>query len=243
MGFRTEIQRSWNNLPKSARGFLKEWVLPLGLAVVVAFLFRTTIASPRHIPTGSMVPTIKIGEFIFVKMYSYDLHIPFTRHKWIHRNDPQRGDIVVFEYPNDRSKDFIKRVIGIPGDIVEVRNKRVWLNGTALRLDPIEDTDTLLDAGKEYHPDHMSLFREHLGDRSYIVAHSHLRAPRNAGPIEVPEGSFFVIGDNRDDSSDSREWGVVPRDYLLGQGSFIWFSFDRRNFPFLRWNRFFTTLR
>jgi signal peptidase I len=237
------LKAIWGKLPSSVRKFTKEWILPVGLAIIVAGLFRTTIASPRHIPTGSMVPTIKIGEFIFVKMFTYDIHIPFTRSKWIHRNNPQPGDVVVFEYPVDPDKDYIKRVIGVPGDVVEVRNKRIILNGEPLPLERVEDKSTLADAGKNYQPETMSLFREELNGKSYYVAHMNSRSGVDMEAFRVPPDSFFVMGDNRDDSSDSRSWGVVPREMLLGQGSFIWFSFNIKDFPFVRWNRLFSALR
>lgn len=224
------------------RYFFKEWVLTLGIAFIVAFFFRTTIASPRHIPTGSMIPTIKIGEFIFVNMFKYDWHIPFTRKSWVARNEPQRGDIVVFEYPLDPSVDYIKRVIGVPGDIVEVRNKRVILNGQPLPLEPVEDTKILEDLAPKYNPNRLSLFKETNNSKSYYVLHMHERRTADMPPIEVPPGSYFVMGDNRDDSLDSRAWGMVPREKILGTGTFIWFSFDRHHFPFIRFERFFTSL-
>ncbi|MBN8555762.1 MAG: signal peptidase I [Deltaproteobacteria bacterium] len=225
------------------RKFFDEWVVTLGLAFAVAFFFRTTIASPRHIPTGSMIPTIKIGEFIFVGMFTYDWHIPFTRKSLVERGQPQHGDIVVFEYPLDPDKDYIKRVIAIPGDTVEVRDKRVILNGKPLELEPVKDQQILRDLEPKYNPELMSLFREKIADSSHYVVHMNDRISRDLEPTTVPPNSFFVMGDNRDDSQDSRYWGMVPREKLLGKAGFIWFSFDINHFPFLRFNRFFTMLR
>lgn len=223
--------------------FFKEWVLTLGIAFAVAFLFRTTIASPRHIPTGSMIPTIKIGEFIFVSMFAYDWHIPFTRKSFKERHDPQRGDIVVFEYPLDPSKDYIKRVIGVPGDTIEIRNKRVILNGKPLPTEVVNDPDLLADLAPKYDPSNLTLLKETIGDVSHYIMHMNDRNSGDMEPTIVPEDSFFVMGDNRDDSLDSRYWGFVPRRKILGEGSFIWFSFDKDHFPWLRGSRFFTWLR
>jgi len=221
---------------------LKEWVLTIAVAFAVAFLFRTTIASPRHIPTGSMIPTIKIGEFIFVGMFSYDWHIPFTRKTFSKRADPQRGDIVVFEYPLDPDKDYIKRVIGIPGDIIEVRDKRIILNGVPLKLEVTENRTVLDDLEPKYDLSRISIFNETIGDVTHHIIWLNDRSAYDMDPVQVPRDSFFVMGDNRDDSQDSRAWGFVPREKLLGKAGFIWFSFDKSHVPFLRFERFFTGL-
>lgn len=231
--------RSWNEF---ARYVFKEWVLTLGLAVVIAFLFRTTVASPRHIPTGSMIPTIKIGEFIFVNMMYYNWHIPFTRDIWKERREPQRGEIVVFEYPKDPDKDYIKRIVAVPGDVVEIRDKRVFINGEALPLVTETDRSLLEDLAPHYDPSRLSLYRETNGEHTYHVVHINTQRGRDLGPVAVPADSYFVMGDNRDDSEDSRYWGFVPRDKILGTSSFIWLSFDRHHPPFLRFDRFFTLL-
>lgn len=221
----------------------KEWVLTLGLALVIALAFRSTIAAPRHIPTGSMIPTIKVGEFIFVNMMYYNWHIPFTGRIWSERRQPGRGDILVFEYPFDKDKDYIKRVIAIPGDVVEIRNKRVILNGEPLPLEEETDRSLLNDLAPNYNPENITLFRETNGESTYHVMHIHTRRASNMEARVVPADSYFVMGDNRDDSEDSRFWGFVPRDKVLGTGSFIWLSVNTQQFPFLRFSRFFTGLR
>jgi len=243
----TELDKDKAKLPQKQdlRHIIKDWVFTLAVAFVVAFFFRTTIASPRHIPTGSMIPTIKIGEFIFVDMFAYDIHIPFTRKSWMERGNPKRGDIIVFEYPVDPSKDYIKRVIGVPGDTVEVRNKRVILNGTPLPLVPVENKAILADLTPKYNPDDMSLYRETIDGVKHYVVHINDRPARDFGPVTVPADSFFVMGDNRNDSADSRYWGYVPRKNLLGKGSFTWFSidYDPGHFPpHIRLSRLFRFL-
>lgn len=230
-------------LKKKLEYIWREWILTLGVAFAVAFFFRTTIASPRHIPTGSMIPTIKIGEFIFVNMFKYDWHIPFTRKSAVKRADPARGDIVVFEYPLDPDKDYIKRVIAIPGDTVEVRENRVILNGVPLPTELTEERKILEDLGPEYPPESLKLYYETIGEVKHHILMLNTRSHMDFESQTVPEGTFFVMGDNRDNSQDSRYWGYVPREKLLGKAGFIWFSFNKEAFPFMRFSRFFTMLR
>lgn len=249
---KTKINKypSFNENPKEwMKIFFKEWVLTLGIALLVAVFFRTTIASPRHIPTGSMIPTIKIGDFIFVDMFAYDWHVPFTKKQWIHRDDPKRGDVVVFEFTQDGNKDYIKRIVGIPGDTIEVIDKKVYLNGRPLKLEPLDDPQLLKDLRFKYSLDSLHLYKETNPDGvSYTVMHidDYNHPSRDVGPFTVPADSYFVMGDNRDDSFDSRFWReghYVPRDKFLGKGAFIWFSFKEDEFPFVRFNRMFSMLK
>ena len=233
---------SGNSSKDKFNRFLKEWVLTLGVAFAVAFFFRTTVASPRHIPTGSMIPTIRIGEFIFVNMFAYDWHIPYTRKSFVARKDPEHGEIVVFEYPMDPDKDYIKRVIGVPGDVVEVKDKRVIVNGTPLKLEPVTDKSIIDDLRPKYEPDRVNLYKETQNKKTYYVMHMNDRPGFDMPPTTVPADSFFVMGDNRDDSQDSRYWGFVTREKFLGKAGFIWLSFDQNHFPFLRFWRFFNFL-
>lgn len=229
--------------PKGPKQWLKvlwrEWIFPLGVAFLIAYAFRSTIASPRHIPTGSMIPTIKIGEFIFVKMYQYDWHLPMTRVSLARRNEPQRGEVVVFEFPQDPSKDYIKRVIGVPGDIVEVKDDRVIVNGEPFPVRKAEDTSVLNDLFPKYDPKEQSLFLETINGHEHYVMYSQLKTVRDFPPYRVPDDCIFVMGDNRDDSYDSRFWGCVPREKVLGRASFRWFSFNASQFPYVRFNRLF----
>lgn len=234
---------SWNlKDPDFWTWFFKEWVLTVGLAFAVALLFRSTIASPRHIPTGSMIPTIKVGEFIFVNMMKYNWHLPFTKTILSERAQPERGDIVVFEFPNDPDKDYIKRVVGLPGDIIEIRQKKVIVNGTPLELVPVEDRQILDDLTPKYDPAKLTLYTEKNGKHEYLVIHSSKEVAQNFGPVTVPPNEYFVMGDNRDDSYDSRFWGSLPREKIFGTGSFIWLSINFDHPPWIRFSRLFTTL-
>lgn len=234
-------KKTQKRVKKTPKETIKEWVITIVVALVVAFFFRTVFFEPRQIPTGSMIPSIKIHEFIFVKMFEYDWHIPYTTSSLVHRRDPEPGDIIVFPYPVDPSKDYIKRVIAGPGDVVEVRNKRVYINGEALKLKPIEASQ-VGPISTKYEDFSVSFFKETRGQYSYTVMHINERATRDYGPRTVPADKYFVMGDNRDDSLDSRIWGFVDREEIIGRGSMIWLSFDIDRFPWVRFERLFSFL-
>ncbi|MBU4371197.1 MAG: signal peptidase I [Proteobacteria bacterium] len=187
--------------PKSK---LREYIEAILLAIVIAFFIRTFVIQAYKIPSGSMKPTLLIGDHILVSKFNYGVRLPLLRSTLIPLGTPKRGDIVVFIYPEDRSKDFIKRLIGLPGDTIEIRNKKILLNGL-----PWSDTrgvyvDNLIISGAVQPRD-------------------------NFGPATVPEGSLFVMGDNRDESYDSRFWGFVPMKDVLGKALIIYWSWNREN--------------
>ncbi len=175
-------------------------------------------------------------------MFKYNWHLPYTRIILDQRAQPQRGEIVVFEYPQDPSKDYIKRVIGTPGDTIEIRDKRIILNGEPLKLELVEDRSILEDLAPKYDPSRISLYKETNGEHSYYVIHLSDDMPGNFGPITVPPDNYFVMGDNRDDSYDSRYWGTLERERIFGSGSFIWLSVDIHHPPWIRGTRLFTGL-
>lgn len=183
---------------------LREYIEAILLAIVIAFFIRTFVIQAYKIPSGSMKPTLLIGDHILVSKFNYGIRIPLVRSTLIPVGTPRRGDIVVFIYPEDRSKDFIKRLIGLPGDTIEIRSKNILLNGL-----PWSDTrgvyvDTLIIPGSVQPRD-------------------------NFGPATVPEGSLFVMGDNRDESYDSRFWGFVPMKDVLGKALIIYWSWNQEN--------------
>jgi len=187
--------------PKSK---LREYIEAILLAIVIAFFIRTFVIQAYKIPSGSMKPTLLIGDHILVSKFNYGIRIPLVRSTLIPVGTPERGDIVVFIYPEDRSKDFIKRLVGLPGDVIEIRNKNILLNGL-----PWSDThgvyvDSLIIPGAVQPRD-------------------------NFGPVRVPEGSLFVMGDNRDESYDSRFWGFVPMKDVLGKALIIYWSWNQEN--------------
>lgn len=250
--------------------------------LVLIFFIRGFIAEPFKIPSGSMIPTLLVGDQLFVAKSSYDIGLPFTNIKLFKVSDPKRGDVVVFEYPNheqDPAKDgiyYIKRIIGLPGDQIFVRGGVPYHAGQAANQQLFEEfpTEDARLPNFAANPNHR-LFLEklpgmdhaHWGQR-YPYRYSDLpdvirelkaqtgkdcieigkMAKREVPmisssllnevcPFTVPEGQYFVMGDNRDDSADGREWGFVDRSLLKGRALFIWFSWKGMEAPFLRWSR------
>jgi signal peptidase I len=223
-----------------------------GPAILIVLVIRSILFEPFQIPSGSMVPTLAIGDFIVVSKFAYGLRVPFTNIEILPRGEPERGDIVVFIHPptlnpdplcpvkripavlsfgildgpsEPCSTDYIKRVVGLPGDTIEVRDDIVYING-------VEEPRTFRD-GYSYtdqfcRTDEMRQFEEVLDGHPHPVLQSTSYAQRMAdfGPKTVPEGHYFMMGDNRDNSADSRVWGFVPRDYIKGKAELVWLSLD-----------------
>jgi len=190
----------------------------------IVLLFRSFLFEPFKIPSGSMIPTLLIGDFIVVNKFSYGLRLPVLNSKFVELGEPKRGDVVVFRYPVDPSVNFIKRVIGLPGDTVTYRDKRLFINGEAVENAggaPYLSSDVKCSTPRS---DAMR-YREDLGlKRHDILIHEAIRG-RN-GQWVVPEGHYFMMGDNRDRSNDSREWGFVPEENLVGRAVGIWLNLD-----------------
>ena len=192
--------------------------------ILLVLLLRSFLAEPFRIPSGSMIPTLLVGDFILVNKYAYGLRDPVFHTKLLKLGEPQRGDVVVFRYPVDPSKDFIKRVIGLPGDQIAYRNKQLWVNGEPMPL----DADGVYTAGGAA-PGVVYRFEEALGPVTHHVIVNPAR-PAEDFEFEVPEGQYFMMGDNRDGSDDSRRWGTVPERNLVGKAFFIWMSWDASRF-------------
>lgn len=191
--------------------------------ILVVLVLRSFIAEPFRIPSGSMIPTLSIGDFILVNKFAYGVRDPVLHKEFIGIGRPQRGDIAVFRWPVDPSKDFIKRLVGLPGDHIVYRDKQLYINGEPATLDPSGVyTDGLPAPGVVYRMD-----EDLMG-----VAHKILVNPnRPSDDFEfiVPPGEYFAMGDNRDGSDDSRRWGTVPERNLVGKAFFIWMSWDGAN--------------
>lgn len=208
----------------------------LGLALLIVFMVRSSIIEAFKIPSGSMIPTLLIGDHIFVNKFAYGLKIPFSDLVTnepvfiVKREGPQRGDIVVFKFPKDESFYYIKRVIGVPGDQVEIKEKALLINGAPVARDLAPpDTAKAVFSDLEdpkYSPNDLELFNEHLNktDHLMLLAKSNYM-DENFGPVTVPPESYFVMGDNRDFSNDSRFWGFVPFKNIKGKAMVIWLSF------------------
>ncbi len=211
--------------PASRKSIIREYAEALAIAMLLAVVIRTFFLQAYEIPSGSMEPTLLVGDHILANKLIYGLRMPdsifglkppgLPYGRYLLRFEPiHRGDVVVFVYPRDPSEDYIKRVIGIPGDVVEVKNGRVWLNG-ALMPDPhahfeVPDNERITASVRDYF-----------------------------GPVTVPPGNLFMMGDNRDDSSDSRFWGFAPMDNVEGRAMVIYWSWDGEENGILpvRWSR------
>lgn len=193
------------------KGALRENIEAIVVAVILALFIRTFVVQAFKIPSGSMKETLLIGDHILVNKFIYGIKAPFMKKTIIPIHDPKRGDIIVFEFPEDPSKDFIKRVIGLPGDVVEIRNKRLYVN------------DELVNNNHGVYKD-PNIYAAQIQPRD------------NLGPITVPADKLFVMGDNRDFSYDSRFWGFVDLAAVKGEAFIIYWSWDKENFG-VRWNR------
>jgi signal peptidase I len=198
------------NAPKK-KGALRENIEAIIVAVILALFIRTFVVQAFKIPSGSMKDTLLIGDHILVNKFIYGVKAPFINKTIIPIHDPRRGDIIVFEFPEDPSKDFIKRVIGIPGDVIEIRKKKLFVNGAR-----VENSHGVYKDPKIYD--------------------ARTQPRDNLGPITVPPGKLFVMGDNRDFSYDSRFWGFVDLVAVKGKAFIIYWSWDKDNFG-VRWNR------
>jgi len=198
------------------RSVWREYAEALLMAVLLAMFIRTFVVQAFKIPSGSMLPTLQIGDHLLVNKFIYGLRIPLIGKRVLEFREPARGDVIVFIYPEDRTKDFIKRVVGTPGDRVEVRDKVVYINGE--RID-------------DPHAFHDPPGTQGLGNAQAF------RNPRdNFGPYVVPPHKVFVMGDNRDHSHDSRFWGPVDFNDILGKAFILYWSWDSDDFT-PRWSR------
>ena len=212
--------------------FWREWVKPLLIAVAIVAPLRSVVADWNDVPTGSMRPTILVGDRILVNKLAYDLKVPFSNIRLSTWSDPQRGDIIVFRSPAD-GKRLVKRVAAVLGDVIEMRNDRLFLNGQPASY---EASDAV--TGKS-----ALVFDETVAGRTHPVMICPSKpALRSFGPVRVPAGRYFVMGDNRDESFDSRYFGFVARDVIVGRATTVALSFDREHYWRPRLNRFLQNL-
>ncbi|MCL1926252.1 MAG: signal peptidase I [Syntrophorhabdaceae bacterium] len=210
------------------KGKVREYLEAFVIALVIALIVRSLFLQAFKIPSGSMENTLLVGDHIFVNKVAYGYHIPFTKGRVLELNKPRHGDIMVFVFPEDPSKDFIKRVIGVPGDVIEVKRKSIVRNGETLKED----------------------YAQYIGEMEPDVSG---HAGDDLPPITVPPDNYFVLGDNRDRSYDSRFWGFVGTEAVIGKAMFVYFSIDwSRDVGLLevwrwpeliRWNRIGSVLK
>ena len=192
--------------------------------LIFVLVIRSFVFEPFRIPSGSMMPTLLQGDFIFVKKYSYGLRLPVLETKIVETGSPERGDVIVFRLPSDPSINYIKRVIGLPGDEVVYERQRLTINGQAVSL----SARTAMHEG-------VSIYVEDLDGRVHDILVENPQQSRRDGTYRVPEGQYFVMGDNRDRSKDSRFISAIPEEYLVGEAVRIWMHFIPWNMPL--WSR------
>lgn len=208
---------------------------PIILAVLV---IRSFIVEPFRIPSASMVPTLHIGDFILVNKFSYGIRLPVLNNKIIGLDEPQRGDVAVFRYPPQPNIDYIKRIVGLPGDRVGYFNKTLYINGEVVAQESMEKQVEHLGVV----PARNEVLYEHLG-KGHQIAVSPKRQRMEVDYV-VPEGEYFVMGDNRDNSSDSRFWGTVPEQNLVGKAFYIWMSWDcNASWSCIAWERLGSSIK
>jgi len=214
-----------------------------GPAVLTVLLIRSVLAEPFRIPSGSMVPTLEIGDHILVTKYSYGFRLPLTRIPIVEPTLPERGDVIVFVYPGSdegnalqyyldmpfppiATLDYVKRVVGLPGDTLEVRNNILYIDGERQSATLLDDYE-FIDDRCSRHP--TRLYGESLHGREHQMLNARSLGSRlgDYGPVTVPEGMVFAMGDNRDFSADSRAWGFVPLRNIKGRARYIWLSYDQ----------------
>lgn len=221
---------------KKNRGAEKQpWIVAICYELfsvfLIVFVIRTFIIEPYRIPSGSMKPTLVEGDFVLVNKFKYGWHIPVIETRITLGQAPKRGDVVVFRSPQDPTRNFIKRIIGLPGDNIVYKNKALFINGELVKDEFIESTYVTPLDGSPYF---VRMYEEQLGD----VKHGIYERPGNGLEFTgtVPENNYFVMGDNRDDSGDSRVWGYLPDALLKGDAFRIMISVDTKKFN-LRWDR------
>jgi signal peptidase I len=199
--------------PQKTKSVLREYAEAIIIALVLALFIRTFVIQAFKIPSGSMIPTLLIGDHILVNKFLYGIKNPITGSTWVEIKHPQRGDVIVFKYPVNPKQDFIKRVVGVAGDQIKIIDKNLYVNDTLLELPQTQHVDPNILPGSV--------------------------SPRdNMGPITVPPNSVFVMGDNRDNSHDSRFWKFVKLKEVKGKAIILYWSWNKENFS-VRWNRIF----
>jgi len=213
-------------------------------AAAVILPIKSAIADLNFVPTGSMKPTILEGDFIFVNKLAYDLKVPFTTWHLAAWDNPSRGEVVIFYSPADGIR-LVKRVIGVPGDVIELRRNRLFINGKAADYQPL-GADLQGEISKEIGPE--SLGKEFAEETLGSIKHPMMKNPlrpsehQSYGPVTVPDGKYFMMGDNRDNSNDSRYYGFVDRSQIVGRASRVVVSVDPQHNFKPRWGRFFAPL-
>lgn len=212
----------------------------IAIIIVAVLTFRSMFFEPFRIPSGSMIPTLMIGDFILVNKFSYGLKVPFTdivlgdkSFNPIYiagKSEPKRGDVIVFKYPKDLSINYIKRVVGLPGDKLEIRNKVVYVNDKAIEPKEFDGKAIMDDMDEKFKGYNLKFYKVKTGEVEHVIQQDNDNYYKvDFDPITIPKDSYFVMGDNRDFSYDARYWGFVTHEQIKGKAMFVWFSLI---FPF-----------
>ena len=211
---------------------IKKEIISYILIFLGVFGFKSTFFEPNHIPSGSMLPTMAIGDFILVNKLQYGLKVPFT--EWFgdpvyltEFSQPKRGDILVFEFPQNRSVLYVKRLVGLPGDTIEIFDNRVFINDKEIigeKVTPEMQKEFLGLYTDEYYHESLEFFKVQRGEIKHAIAYNNRIPHRPQRKITISDGHYFMMGDNRDHSSDSRVWGLVPQSHIRGKALFVWFN-------------------
>ncbi len=209
--------------------------------ILIVFCIRSFLVEPFKIPSGSMIPTLQVGDFILVNKFTYGIRLPIIDQKIIQLNNPKRGDVMVFHYPENPSVDYIKRVVGVPGDTIEYRNKHLTINGKEQVQQPDGDYNYVESGLNFVHTEkrvetlgkrrHMLLINPdmpngQLGSVAEFPGRENCTYDEESVRCTVPAGNYFMMGDNRDNSRDSRYWGFVPDKQIVGKAFFVWMNFS-----------------
>lgn len=224
--------------PEMKESIVVEYARSFFPVLLAVFLIRAFLFEPFQVPSGSMIPTIRVGDFLLVNKFAYGLRLPLIHTELTHGGPVQAGDIMVFRYPKNPRIDYIKRVIGLPGDTIEVKGNDLYINGKlipqhyigpfAYRPEGQGDRGMVIPT-KEY--------AQTIGGHTFhIIEFDTPEAHMDFGPYKVPPNCYFMMGDDRDNSNDSRFWGCVPRANIVGKAMFVWFSWDGENWS-IRWNQ------
>lgn len=225
--------RAWNWWRKEIR--------PLLILLLIGFSIRSSLADWNDVPTGSMRPTILEGDRVYVNKVAYDLKVPFTTWHIAEWSNPQRGDIVVFFSPHDGMR-LVKRIVGLPGDTIELRDNTLVINGQTVEYRAISE-ELLRDVPPAERTGRVFATEQLPGQIHAVAGNPAVPAKRSFAATQVPDGHYFMMGDNRDDSFDSRYWGTVERKRIIGRATAVVISFDGPHSWSPRWQRFFSSLQ
>lgn len=221
------------------KSIVVEYARALFPVILFVFVLRSFVIEPFRIPSGSMLPGLHIGDFILVNKFKYGIRLPVINMKVIPVDSPERGDVIVFRYPQNPKLNFIKRVIGLPGDTLSYIDKRITINGEPVAT---QDDGRYAYVQNKLKGTSASQLVETIDGDEHLIILDDRGFTRNLEEVTVPAGHYFVMGDNRDHSNDSRYWGFVPEDNVVGEAFFIWFSWKSASGGGVEWGRIGNTI-